>query len=229
MQKQNNMKRFVKIVAYTMMVLAVVCATGCTKPNNDDNNQEYPSGGGNNGSNNGGETPSSLQTIEQLISENVKVTIGYEDYHFVPDIECNWGSVFPGKTIKCGVEYGYLREGVSDYVLDCRHYLPRSGSVFVDFVLMFYVANEHDWPFASNCYLAHGTYEYYKDKIQSGGTMTADDWSLYNQVCETLNDGEMKAAKALKGRFFVEVDGVQYNYKKFHFETSPNVHAVVTN
>ena len=225
------MKAFKKFLVYGMMVLAIVCTTGCTKQNDDNNNnQNYPSGGNTNGGgNNGGETPSTPPTIEQLIAENVQVTIGYEDYHFVPDIECNWGSVFPGKTINCGVEYGYLRENESDYVLDCRHYLPQSGSVFVDFVLMFYVTSEQDWPFASNCYLAYGTYEYYKDKIQAGGTMTTDDWNLYNQVCGTLNDGELKAARALKGRFFVEVDGVQYNYKKFHFETSPNVHAVVTN
>lgn len=228
MQKQKNMNKFIKTMAYTMLVLAVACATGCTKPS-DDNNQEYPSGGGNNGGNNGGETPSNVPTIEQLIAENVQITVGYEDYNFVPDIECNWGNVFPGKAIKCGVEYGYLREGESDNVLDCRQYLFRSGSVFIDIVLMFYVTNEYEWPFASNCYLAYGTYEYYKDKIQAGGTMTTDDWSLYNQVCGTLNDGEQKAARAMKGRFFVEVDGVQYNYKRFHFETSPNVHAVITN
>ena len=65
------MKKFMKAIAAIMLMVVVVCAAGCTKPNdpidpNNGGNNSGENGGGNGGGNNGGGNTPTVPTEEGM-------------------------------------------------------------------------------------------------------------------------------------------------------------------
>ncbi len=216
------MKNIMKPFTVTLFAAVILCIASCTK---QDDNYPFPSGG----DSNGGETPEVSASIPRLIREHVKVTASYYDYKITASLTSTLEEALPDRSIKYGVEYGYLREDEADDVLDNKLYLSKYGNTYSDEFLIFYYANKYEWPFSTSCTFFYDTYAYYQNLFQSGEVLTGDDLDSYNECCAILEDGEQKAARAFTGRFFVEVDGVKYNYKYMYFDFWPNLHLDIDN
>lgn len=206
---------------FTAMLFAVamLCIASCTK---QDDNYPFPSGS----EPNGGETPEVPASIPQLIREHVEVTASYYDYKITASLTSTLDKALPDQSIKYGVEYGYLREDETDDILDKRLYLTKHGDMFSDEFLIFYYADS-EWLFGSYGSFHYDTYNYFQQQMQNGHILSEDERELYDETLMYLNDYEPKAARAFTGRFFVEVDGVKYDYKYMSFDFWPNLYLEV--
>lgn len=209
------MKNIMKPFTVTLFAAVILCIASCTK---QDDNYPFPSGG----DSNGGETPEVSASIPRLIREHVKVTASYYDYKITASLTSTLEEALPDRSIKYGVEYGYLREDESEDILDNKLYLTRQGNAYSKEFLLFYNADS-EWLCGAYGKFQYDTYMYYQQQMQNGYIMTADDWELYNETLMHLNEHEQQAARAFTGRFFVEVDGVKYDYKYMYFDFWPTL------
>ncbi len=209
------MRRFTKTTKVILFAVFVLCAASCTK---QDDNNSFPSGGGSNG----GETPEVPASIPQLIREHVEVSASYDDYLITASLTSTLEDVLPDQSIRYGVEYGYLREDEAEDILDNKLYLVRQDNAYSNEFLLFYYA-DNEWLFGTYGSFNYDIYKYYQQQIQNGQPMTEEDWETYNETLMFLDEYEQKAARAFVGRFFVEVDGVKYDYMYMYFDFWPTL------
>ena len=215
------MKLFTESAKAIILAAVMLCIASCTK---HDDNYPSPSGGGSNG----GETPETPSSIPQLIREHVDVSASYYDYKISASLTSTLEEALPGQSIKYGVEYGYLREDEADDVLDNKLYFSRYGNTYYEDFLLFYYA-DNEWPFGTYGVFHYDTYMYYQQQMQNGHILTEEEREAYDENLMYLKECEQKAAKVFTGRFFVEVDGVKYNYKYMYFDFWPNLHLNIDN
>ena len=206
------MKTILKTLSILMIAAMVALAAGCSK-SGVSNDLNSSNNGGNNGGGGGG-TPS----IPTLISKHVNASASCYQSDITIRVSSTLNNALPDKTIKYGVEYGYLHEyewETDDYVLDFNKYLTKNGNVFKTSLSFFIVeANWYEWPFGYQGAWYQGVYEKCKNKINSGQTLDDEEWELYYESQDELWGLTRDATDAFCGLLYVEVDYVRYYYKR---------------
>lgn len=218
----RSMTQF-RLLFFEILFLTLLFLSSCNKQSLETALGGGNNGGGNNGGgNNGGDNTEEPVSIPQLIKQYVAVSVSYYDYVITANLNSSLQDALPGKTIKYGVEYGYLNDYELDTYLDCKLYLPKIGGTYTNSFLLYYYAGS-DWPFADLCTFSYDTYVALNEMIQNGHSLDNDEQDLYDEVYWTLHSNENTAMRAFCGRFFVEIDGVKYNYKYIDFDFFPTV------
>jgi hypothetical protein len=135
------------------------------------------------------------------ITNNISVDVTYDDYAYTIDYSTTLASVFPGQTIKYGVEIGYgsydwqmyAKGSGSIYRLDCCVFINGSGS-----------------PYSNEGFL-YFSYSNLKDK----SNLSSDQRGLLSDILSEYRKKESAAKSSFQGRAFVEIDGNKYFIKNF--------------
>ena len=210
------MKTILKTLSILIIAAIIVCAVGCSKSGASDDVDPGNNGSGNGGGNNGG--GGTTTSIPTLISQHVSASVSCYRSDITIRVSTTLQNALPDKTIKYGVEYGYLHEnewGTDDYVLDFNKFLTKNGNVY-NTSLSFFIqeANGYEWPFGLQGAWYQSIYENYENQINSGHTLDDEEWETYNDSKRQLISLTRNATQAFCGLLYVDVNGIRYYYKR---------------
>lgn len=145
--------------------------------------------------------------IHQIVSQNVRVNVNYQDYAWRISGTTSLSSVLNGQEIKYKIQCGYYIDdnlSFQEYYIDNITYsIDYLAPVFVPVISDFV-----DPAFYWKTYLA----------LIEKPELDQEEQDLYDYVIDLLEDYEYEAKYNYWGRFVVEIDGIDYIVKKFGLE-----------
>ena len=194
-------KTFIKLFSiFAIVALLVSC-------NKDDENYNYqiPTEQGDNNDNNNNNDEE--DNILQIVSQNVRVNVNYQDYAWKISGTTSLGSVLNGQEIIYKIQCGYYIDdnlSFQEYYIDNITYsIDYLAPVFVPVISDFV-----DPAFYWKAYLA----------LIEKPELDQEEQDLYDYVIDLLEDYEYEAKYNYWGRFIVEIDGMDYIVKKWGIE-----------
>lgn len=194
-------KTFIKLFSIFAIVALLV---SCNKDDETYNYQTPTEQGDNNDNNNNNDEE---DNIHQIVSQNVRVNVNYQDYAWRISGTTSLSSVLNGQEIKYKIQCGYYIDdnlSFQEYYIDnitysIDHLAPVFQPGIGDFVeLAFY------W----RSYLA----------LIEEPELSQSEQDLYDYIIDLFEDYEYEAKYNYWGRFVVEIDGIDYIVKKFGLE-----------
>lgn len=194
-------KTFIKLFSIFAIVALLV---SCNKDDETYNYQTPTEQGDNNDNNNNNDEE---DNILQIVSQNVRVNVNYQDYAWKISGTTSLGSVLNGQEIKYKIQCGYYIDdnlSFKEYYIDNITYsIDYLAPVFVP-VISDFVDPAFHW----KAYLA----------LIEKPELDQEEQDLYDYVIDLLEDYEYEAKYNYWGRFVVEIDGIDYIVKKFGLE-----------
>ena len=194
-------KTFIKLFSIFAIVVLLV---SCNKDDETYNYQTPTEQGDNNDNNNNNDEE---DNILQIVSQNVRVNVNYQDYAWKISGTTSLGSVLNGQEIIYKIQCGYyINDNLSfkEYYIDNITYsIDYLAPVFVPVISDFV-----DPAFYWKAYLA----------LIEKPELDQEEQDLYDYVIDLLEDYEYEAKYNYWGRFIVEIDGMDYIVKKWGIE-----------
>ena len=192
-------KTFIKLFSIFAIVVLLV---SCNKDDETYNYQTPTEQGDNNDNNNNNDEE---DNILQIVSQNVRVNVNYQDYAWKISGTTSLGSVLNGQEIIYKIQCGYYIDdnlSFQEYYIDNITYsIDYLAPVFVPVISDFV-----DPAFYWKAYLA----------LIEKPELDQEEQDLYDYVIDLLEDYEAKYN--YWGRFIVEIDGMDYIVKKWGIE-----------
>lgn len=194
-------KTFIKLFSIFAIVVLLV---SCNKDDETYNYQTPTEQGDNNDNNNNNDEE---DNILQIVSQNVRVNVNYQDYAWKISGTTSLGSVLNGQEIIYKIQCGYYIDdnlSFQEYYIDNITYsIDYLAPVFVPVISDFV-----DPAFYWKAYLA----------LIEKPELDQEEQDLYDYVIDLLEDYEYEAKYNYWGRFIVEIDGMDYIVKKWGIE-----------
>ena len=194
-------KTFIKLFSIFAIVVLLV---SCNKDDETYNYQTPTEQGDNNDNNNNNDEE---DNILQIVSQNVRVNVNYQDYAWKISGTTSLGSVQNGQEIIYKIQCGYYIDdnlSFQEYYIDNITYsIDYLAPVFVPVISDFV-----DPAFYWKAYLA----------LIEKPELDQEEQDLYDYVIDLLEDYEYEAKYNYWGRFIVEIDGMDYIVKKWGIE-----------
>ena len=208
---------------FILLFAAALLVAGCTKEESDANTpgSVIPSGG--NSGNSGGSGSGTNDEVAQNVNKHVKATYSVDRtrYRYIINVTSTLASVYPNKTIKYRVEYGY-----SDNYDPVYYWYDEETQVPARFNLNWYRLPNESYMQEELDYLEGNgisrddiddiafygqTFCYYWNKKDNGETLTSTEQELLEDAAELMeNSGVNDLQYLLNVRVCVVVDGVVY-------------------
>lgn len=194
-------KTFIKLFSiFAIVALLVSC-------NKDDENYNYqiPTEQGDNNDNNNNNDEE--DNILQIVSQNVRVNVNYQDYAWKISGTTSLGSVLNGQEIIYKIQCGYY---INDN-LSFKEYYIDNITYSIDYLAPLFVPIIND--FSSPAFF----WKSYMALIEKPD-LTPSEQELLDFCIELLEENEYEAKYNYWGRFVVEIDNTDYIVKRFGME-----------
>lgn len=194
-------KTFIKLFSiFAIVALLVSC-------NKDDENYNYqiPTEQGDNNDNNNNNDEE--DNILQIVSQNVRVNVNYQDYAWKISGTTSLGSVLNGQEIIYKIQCGYY----IDDNLSFKEYYIDNITYSIDYLAPLFVPIIND--FSSPAFF----WKSYMALIEKPD-LTPSEQELLDFCIELLEENEYEAKYNYWGRFVVEIDNTDYIVKRFGME-----------
>lgn len=194
-------KTFIKLFSIFAIVALLV---SCNKDDETYNYQTPTEQGDNNDNNNNNDEE---DNIHQIVSQNVRVNVNYQDYAWRISGTTSLSSVLNGQEIKYKIQCGYY----IDDNLSFKEYYIDNITYSIDYLAPVFVPVISDFvdpAFYWKAYLA----------LIEKPELDQEEQDLYDYVIDLLEDYEYEAKYNYWGRFIVEIDGMDYIVKKWGIE-----------
>lgn len=194
-------KTFIKLFSiFAIVALLVSC-------NKDDENYNYqiPTEQGDNNDNNNNNDEE--DNILQIVSQNVRVNVNYQDYAWKISGTTSLSSVLNGQEIIYKIQCGYY----IDDNLSFKEYYIDNITYSIDYLAPLFVPIIND--FSSPAFF----WESYMALIEKPD-LTPSEQELLDFCIELLEENEYEAKYNYWGRFVVEIDNKDYIVKRFGME-----------
>lgn len=191
-------KIFVRLLSTIVIVSLLI---SCNKDDETYNYQTPTEQGDSNNSSNDNEEEDNLT---QIISQNVFVSVKYQNYGWKITGYTSLNSILSGHDIRYGIICGYT--DITDkyfyrYIDDIGYNIDFTETIFIDI-------NKDPY---TTLYLYWCAYM----ELIEMSNLSQSQQELFNEVVTTMNRYEYEIKSKYWGRLFVEIDGIQYIIKSF--------------
>ncbi len=194
-------KTFIKLFSIFAIVALLV---SCNKDDETYNYQTPTEQGDNNDNNNNNDEE---DNILQIVSQNVRVNVNYQDYAWKISGTTSLGSVLNGQEIIYKIQCGYY----IDDNLSFKEYYIDNITYSIDYLAPLFVPIIND--FSSPAFF----WKSYMALIEKPD-LTPSEQELLDFCIELLEENEYEAKYNYWGRFVVEIDNTDYIVKRFGME-----------
>lgn len=207
---------------FLFLFAATLLLAGCTKENSSDSGTVVPGGSGNSGGGNSGGGGSD-NSIAQNVKNHVTATSSVDRtcYRFIINVSSSLESVYPNKSIKYRVEFGYGYPDDEPYywyieeshapACFCLRWCYPPGQELMQAEKDYLSERGISWDDYCDISFYSQTFYYYQDKIDNGETLTASEQAMLEEAAELMEEkGVNDLRYLLCARVCVEVDGAVY-------------------